>query len=163
MPRSPIAFALAIASLGAHAQQSVFETKSLTPEAALIAAQAALEHCRKTGYQVSVVIVDRSGLPQVLLRDRYAGAQTFDVALNKAWTAVSFKIPTSVLANETQSGKPMSGLRSLPRVLAAAGGQVIEGGGSLLGGIGVSGAPGGDADDSCALAGIKAIRDSLEF
>ena len=61
---------------GAHAQQAVFETKSLTPETALIAAKAALEHCRNAGYQVSVAIVDRSGLPQVLLRDRYAGAQT---------------------------------------------------------------------------------------
>jgi aspartokinase len=35
--------------------------------------------------------------------------------------------------------------------------------GSLFGGIGVSGAPGGDADDACAQAGIKAISDDLEL
>ena len=39
----------------------------------------------------------------------------------------------------------------------------IEGGGSIIGGIGVSGAPNGDADDSCAKAGIAAIRDEIEL
>jgi uncharacterized protein GlcG (DUF336 family) len=48
-------------------------------------------------------------------------------------------------------------------VLAAGGGQPIEAGGSLLGGIGVSGGPGGEADDACALAGLKAIADLIEF
>ena len=48
-------------------------------------------------------------------------------------------------------------------VTAIGGGQMIQGGGSLFGAIGVSGAPGGDADDVCAAAGIKAIADDLEF
>ncbi len=158
-----IAVALLIASFGVKAQQATFETKSLTPETALVAATAALEQCRKSGFQVAVAVVDRSGIPQVLLRDRFAGVHTVEVAVNKAWTAVSFKTPTAALANETQPGKPMSGLRNLSRFLAVGGGQVIEGGGQLLGGIGVSGAPGGEADDACATAGIKAIAESLEF
>jgi uncharacterized protein GlcG (DUF336 family) len=33
----------------------------------------------------------------------------------------------------------------------------------MLGAIGVSGAPGGEADESCAQAGIAAIQESLEF
>ena len=155
--------ALALAPIAAHAQQGVFETKSMTLETALSAARAALEHCRKAGYQVSVAVSDRAGLPQVLLRDRFAGAHTVRIAIDKAWTAASFKVATSVLANETQTGKPMSGLRSHPRVMAAAGGQPIEARGSLLGAIGVSGAPGGDADDACAAAGIKAIAEAIEF
>ena len=53
------------------------------------------------------------------------------------WTAASFRIATGDLGNETQAGKPMSALRAFPRVLAAGGGQVIESGGVLLGGIGV--------------------------
>ena len=40
---------------------------------------------------------------------------------------------------------------------------MIEGGGSVFGAIGVSGGPGGEADESCAQAGIKAIADALEF
>ena len=145
------------------AQNATFSTQSLTPETALIAAKAALEKCRKDGYQVAVAVVDRSGLTQVLLRDRFAGAHTVDIAPNKAWTAVSFRIPTAELAVETQAGKPMSAIRNHPRVYAAGGGLVIEAGGSVLGGIGVSGAPGGEADDACAKAGIKAIAEAIEF
>jgi uncharacterized protein GlcG (DUF336 family) len=40
---------------------------------------------------------------------------------------------------------------------------MIQGGGTLFGGIGVSGAPGGDADDACAKAGIAAIQVDLEM
>ena len=43
------------------------------------------------------------------------------------------------------------------------GGVIMEAAGSLVGGIGVSGAPGGDMDDLCAFAGIAAIEDELEF
>lgn len=159
-----IAMGLALGVLGgALAQEAVFQTRSLTPEAALKAASAALESCRKQGYQVAVAVVDRGGLVQVLLRDRFAGPHTPRVATDKAWTANSFKNSTLELAKLTQPGQPMSGLRNLPRFIAAGGGVVIEGGGSQFGAIGVSGAPGGEADEVCAKAGIKAIADALEF
>ncbi|WP_418317040.1 GlcG/HbpS family heme-binding protein [Piscinibacter sakaiensis] len=152
------------ASLQANAQQDgTFTIKALTPDTALRAAQAALDSCRKAGYQVTVAVVDRAGLLQALLRDRFAGAHTIEVATNKAWTAASFRTSTAALGEETQPGKPMSGLRTLPRFLAAGGGLVIEGGGNTYGAIGVSGAPGGEADDGCAKAGIKAIADAIEF
>lgn len=144
-------------------QATTFEVKSLTPETALAAAQAAMAACRAQGYQVGVAIVDRSGLTQVFLRDRFAGAHTLQVATDKAWTAASFRTSTLDLATETQAGKSMSGIRSTPRMLAIGGGVVIEGGGSIFGAIGVSGAPGGEADDACARAGIKAIADKIEF
>lgn len=142
---------------------ATYTVKLLTPETALKAADAALKKCRADGYQVAVAVVDRSGIVQVLLRDRFAGAHTPDMAISKAWTAVSFRTNTTPLAAETQAGKPMSGIRHRPGVVAAGGGRMIEGAGSLLGGIGVSGAPGGDRDDACADAGIAAIRDAIEF
>lgn len=154
---------LLVAALSAQAQDGTFQSRSLTPETALVAARAALEACRKQGFQVAVAVTDRAGLTQVLLRDRYAGPHTIEVAADKAWTAVSFRTATSALAIETQPGRPMSGLRNLPRFLAAGGGQMIEAGGNVLGAIGVSGGPGGEADDSCAAAGIKAIADAIEF
>ena len=150
-------------AVAVQAQDATFATKSLTPETALIAAKAALEKCRKDGYQVTVAVVDRSGLTQVLLRDRFAGPHTIDIAANKAWTAASFKLSTMALAAETQTGKPMSAIRNHPKVFAAGGGLAIEAGGSLLGAIGVSGAPGGEADEACAKAGIKAIAEVIEF
>lgn len=164
MPRTLLA-ALALAALAgpAAAQDAVFQTKSLTPEAALTAARSAMEACRKQGFQIAVAVVDRAGITQVLLRDRFAGPHTVSVAADKAWTALSFRTSTQALAGETQPGKPMSGLRNLPRFIAAGGGLLIEGGGSLYGAIGVSGGPGGEADEACAQAGIKAIANAIEF
>ena len=147
----------------AAAEEATFQTKSLTPETSLLAARAAMEFCRKQGFQVAVAVVDRGGLTQVLLRDRFAGPHTVDVATNKAWTATSFRTSTLSLANESQAGKPMSGIRGIPRVMAVGGGVLIEGGGAIYGAVGVSGAPGGEADDGCARAGIKAISDAIEF
>ncbi len=155
---------MAIASAPASAAESpTFTVKMLTPETALKAAQVAMAKCRKDGFQTAVAVVDRAGVVQVVLRDRFAGPHTPDMAIGKAWTAASFKQPTTSLAVETQQGKPMSGIRQLPRVLVAGGAIPIEAGGNLLGAIAVSGAPGGDADDACAAAGIKAIADDLEF
>jgi uncharacterized protein GlcG (DUF336 family) len=158
-----LATALAGLAASSNAQQSTFQTRSLTPETALVAAQAAMEACRKQGYQVGVAVVDRAGLLQVFLRDRFAGPHTVDVATNKAWTAVSFRTGTSELARATQAGQPASGLRSVPRFTGVGGGLTIEAAGSIVGGIGVSGAPSGDADDACAKAGIAALRDDLEL
>ncbi|HYN61723.1 MAG TPA: heme-binding protein [Rubrivivax sp.] len=150
---------------GALAQPAgaAFDMRFMTPETALKAAQATLASCRAQGFQVAVAVVDRSGQTQVLLRDRFAGPHTVEMATAKAWTAASFRRNTAELAAETQAGKPMSGIRDLPRVIAAGGGVPIDEGGTLWGAIGVSGGPGGDADESCARAGIKAVADELSF
>lgn len=147
----------------AHAQDATFSVRMMAVETALQAARAALEHCRKSGYQVAVAVVDRSGVTQVLLRDRYAGPHTVDMAVDKAWTAVSFRTSTAALADSTEPGKPLSGIRQRPRVAAIGGGLVIEGAGTMYGGIGVSGAPGGERDEACARAGIAAVQSELDF
>lgn len=153
---------LACLPLAAQAQ-GTHAIKLLTPETALKAAQAALNKCRDGGFQVTVAVVDRMGVAQVLLRDRYAGPHTPEMARSKAYTAASFRTDTTALAEATQAGKPQSGVRHLPGVAAVGGGLRIEAAGALLGAIGVSGAPGGKEDDLCAAAGIAAIRDDIEF
>ena len=155
--------ALALALPAQAAEPATFTLKQLTPETALKAAQAALATCRKNGYQVAVAVVDRGGLTQVLLRDRFAGAHTVQVATDKAWSAVSFRTNTAEIEKVSRPGQSMAGIRHFDRMIAVGGGQMIQGGGTLFGGIGVSGAPGGEADDACAAAGIKAIADDLEF
>ena len=148
---------------GALAADATYSVKLLTPETALKAAQAALARCRASGFQVSVAITDRMGVVQVLLRDRFAGPHTPELASAKAYTAVSFRTNTTELAEATQPGKPQSGIRNRPNVAAVGGGMMIEASGSLLGAIGVSGAPGARDDDACAAAGISAIREDLEL
>jgi uncharacterized protein GlcG (DUF336 family) len=147
----------------AIAQQATFALRSITPDAALKAARAALASCQKSGYQVAVTVTDRGGLPLVMLRDRFAGPHTPGTAQGKAYTALSFKIDTLSFAQLTQAGQPMSGIRELPGVVAIGGGRTIESAGSIVGAIGISGAPGGEADDACVKAGLSAIADELEL
>lgn len=147
----------------AASAQATVSLRVLAPETALKAAQATLKDCRVRGYQVAVAVVDRMGVTQVVLRDRYAGPHTPEMARAKAYTAVSFRTSTLDLAEATQAGKPQSGIRHRPDVAAVGGGLMIEASGALLGGIGVSGAPGGAEDERCAAAGIEAIREDIEL
>jgi uncharacterized protein GlcG (DUF336 family) len=153
----------ALVTIPCNAADATFALRVLTPETALKAGQAALARCRSCGYQVAVAVSDRTGVVQVLLRDRFAGPHTVDMASAKAYTAASFRTSTAELADATQPGRPQSGIRNRPGVAAVAGGLMIEGGGALLGAIGVSGAPGGREDEACAAAGIAAIREDLDL
>lgn len=146
-----------------HAQEPLVSYKSLSPELALDLARAALASCQMQGFQVAVAVVDRFGVTQVMLRDRFAGPHTPTTASGKAWTAVTFRTNTTELSAMSQPGMMQAGIRSLPGVVIIGGGRTFESGGSLIGAIGVSGAPGGEADDACAKSGIDAIRDKLEF
>jgi uncharacterized protein GlcG (DUF336 family) len=159
------AFAVVLLAAGqpGRAEEPVVAYKSLTPDMALELAKAALDKCRSQDYQVAVAVVDRFGEPQVMLRDRFAGPHTPSTAINKAWTAVSFRTNTRDLIPLAQPGQPLAGLATLPRVVLLGGGVMIEARGSLLGAVGVSGAPGGVEDESCAKAGFEAIRDKIEF
>ncbi len=152
-----------LAACPADAQDALVTYKTMAPEVALDLARAALADCRKRGYQVAVAVVDRFGVTQVMLRDRFAGPHTPATAAGKAWTAVSFRTNTTDLVVATQPGMPQAGVRSLPGAVVLGGGIIVEAGGSLLGAVGVSGAPGGDADDACAKAGIAAVQDKLDF
>ena len=110
------------------------------------------------------MVFDRFGQPLVMLRDRlrrhrragHRQRQGLDRGELHAATQ-----PTS--SRRIKDGTLSSGLASLPHVTPLAGGVVIEAGGSLLGGVGVAGAPGGDKDEACAKAGLDAVRDKLDF
>lgn len=159
--------AVAVAVLGfaqpGRGDEAIVTYKVLAPDVAFELAKAALDACRLQGYQIAVAVVDRFGQPQVMLRDRFAGPHTPSTATNKAWTAVSFRTNTRDLVQPAQPGQPLAGLSNLPHVVLLGGGVMIEAAGSLLGAIGVSGAPGGEEDERCAKAGLDAIRDKLDF
>lgn len=157
---------LLIAAAPALAQDdedAVMEIKGLKPDFAIQLAQAAMNHCREMGFQVGVAVVDRSGVLQVFVKDRFAGAHTVETARRKAWTAVSFRTHTHELDSVTRPDADAYGIRFISEALPLGGGMMIESGGSLIGGVGVSGAPDTDLDVECAEAGIEAIEDALGF
>jgi len=168
LPRMPLAvgaaiLAVALAAPAAQAQKLLASYPTLTTAAALQAAQAALARCDKDGFTAAVAVVDRGGHALALLRNPLAGPHTVNTATGKAFTALSFRTDTTEFAAMTQAGRSSSGVRQLPGVVAVGGGMMIRAKGSLVGAIGVSGAPSGEADDVCAKAGIAAIGDALEL
>lgn len=164
MKRIILAAALAlVAALPARAEEGIVTYKSLAPDVAIDLARTALNKCRKDGYQVAVVVLDRFGAPLVTMRDRFAGIGAMDIATGKAWTAVNFSIDSGEFVKRVKDGTLSPGLASLPKVTPLVGGLIIQAGGSVLGGVGVAGAPGGDKDEACAKAGLESVRDKLEF
>lgn len=145
------------------AEAELVAYQSMNLELAQMAAMETLKACRNDGYQVSVAVVDRSGGIQVIIRDRLAGIFTTDIAVRKARTALSFHTDTINLVEPTKSGTVASGIRDFPDAMIVAGGVRVEAAGSIVGSIGVSGAPGPEIDDECARKGIEKIDDILNF
>ena len=150
-------------SVQAQAEDALTTFKALKPEIAIKLAQQTMNICRGMGYQVTVAVTDRFGNVQALVRDQLAGLHTLDIAPRKAWTAANFKVNTKTMMEETQAGKTQSGVRLLDKAMMVEGGLPIEVGGTLVGAMGVSGAPGGDLDAKCATKGLEAIEDDLPF
>jgi len=159
------AVAAVLGALPAAAQdkEALVEFKAMRPSLAVELAQAALADCQAGGYQVAVAVVDRFGQIQVVIRDRFGGAHTVDTAVAKAWTAASFRSNTHELDRGIEAGTLSRGLRDIPGALVLGGGVPVQSAGSIVGAVGVSGAPGPELDEGCANAGIQAISDRLDF
>ncbi|MBV1703003.1 MAG: heme-binding protein [Hyphomicrobiales bacterium] len=169
MLKSPWPAAVGLAAYGlfalpAHADPATWTQKIITSATALKAAQAARAECAKRGWQVTVAVTDPSGLPIVVLRDRFAGWHTVAAAEGKARTSASWREATGIVAQRVNKpGSAEQGIKDLPGVVMIGGGMPIESAGQLVGAIGVSGAPGGENDEICAKAGLDAIADDLAF
>jgi uncharacterized protein GlcG (DUF336 family) len=124
-------------------------------------ASAAVAACRKDGYQVAVVVTDRSGDPIVVMRDVFVSKYMVEIARNKA-NAVVMSNSSSGELRENMA-RIRDELNELDGVLLMEGGLPIHLSGSLLGAVGVSGAPGGDKDETCARQGIEAVQERLDF
>lgn len=138
----------------------LINTKRMTLETALRVAHEALLACRAKGVQVAVTVVDRGGHVQAQLRDVLAMDLALEISRQKAYTAMSFNLPGSELARRFDSPNHVG---KVDGVLFAAGGLPISAQGSILGGVGVSGAPSGKTDEACAQAGVQAVHDELEM
>jgi uncharacterized protein GlcG (DUF336 family) len=154
--------AVLLTTPGSSGAQGLPTEKYLPASLAVEAATAAVDACQKQGYRASAAVVDRAGVVRVVLRGDGAGPHTVDGSIRKAYTAASFRMPTSFLVEFVNSTPAAAGLRHADRVLLFGGGLPIEAGGELVGAIAVGGAPGGLLDDACAQAGLDKIKDRLK-
>ena len=159
---SPIARTLAGLALTttlstAVAAQGLVTQKNILLAMAPTIAQAAVAQCESMGFKVSVTVVDRAGLPIVMLRGDGAGLHTPEGAERKACTARTFSQPSADFVKRLTE---RLGSRQYTRVLALAGGLPIKAGSEVVGAVGVSGSPG--KDDVGSQAGIDKVADQLK-
>ncbi|MES9938024.1 MAG: heme-binding protein [Sedimenticola sp.] len=150
--------AICISNAALAEDVGMVETKRMNMTTAVQIAQGAVAACQEQGIQIGVTVVDRDGTPQVVLRDTIAAPITVPISKGKAYTAVMFNAATSALGDRANSP-----IGRVPGLVMSAGGLPVEVGGSLVGGVGVSGAPSGKTDEECAQAGIDAVLDDLEM
>jgi uncharacterized protein GlcG (DUF336 family) len=149
-----------MSSVFAEGQPVTVNIKRMSLDTALKAAQASIAQCRKEGVQITVTVIDRGGHPQVVLRDVLAMDVSIRISRDKAYTAMSFNSATGGMEGRF---KGSYGVPKIEGLMIARGGLPINAGGTIYGGIGVSGAPSGETDEKCAQAGLDAIMDDLEM
>src|SRR3954454_22102227 len=124
--------------------------------------------CAQKGYAVTAVVVDLEGVRQAMLRGNGAPIHTLDNAFYKAYSSASLtlarKEDSTKAVADRMAKSPATTVPStpLPNVTYAVGGVAIMAGGNIIGGIGVSGAPGGQFDEECARAGLAKIADRIK-
>ena len=153
--------ALAILALASPAQAALLTHHDLPYDVALTIAKGAVEACAAKGYAESAVVVDRDGDTIVSIRGDNASPHTVENARRKAYTAMSFKTPTTEYAKRFADNNPVVRQQvTLPNVIAIPGGLPIKVGDEVVGGIGASGSPG--VDEPCVQAGLDKVADQLK-
>ena len=158
--RTLAGFAVTVVLSSPGGAQGIVTQKNITLALAQTIANAAIAQCRSMGYKISVTVVDREGLPIVMMRDDGAGLSTPEGSDRKAYTARAFSQPSADFVKRLQDRPDTVGSRQYTRVLALAGGLPIKVGTEIVGAVGVSGTPG--KDDDCSQAGIDKVADQLK-
>ena len=162
-------FALAVAggASGAGAQ-GLITLQKLSASLANELVGETVASCAQKGYAVTAVVVDLDGVRQAMLRGNGAPIHSSDNAFFKAYSAASLtlarKEDSTKAVAERMAKNPATTVPQtpLPNVTYAVGGVTIMAGGKAIGGIGVSGAPGGQIDEDCARAAIAKIQDRVK-
>ncbi|NRD73122.1 heme-binding protein [Shewanella sp. VB17] len=147
---------LSLSSLPSTAK--VITSHALSVGTALELVQEGLANCAKDNYNVSVAVVDHNGILKAFARHDPSGPHAAEGARRKAFSAASMGESTEFFFKLIKQEPELQGLHSLHDELSLLpGGLPIKYKGKVIGGIGVSGAPGGDLDTACAAAALKKV------
>jgi uncharacterized protein GlcG (DUF336 family) len=127
-------------------------------EAAAAAVAAAARWADEAGIKVNIAVADSGGNLAAFLRMPGAFLHSIEIAIDKAYTAAGFGLPTAVWTEALASHSPAvrQGIPMRPRMVCFGGGLPMRHEGRLIGGIGVSG--GSELEDeTCARAGLAGI------
>jgi uncharacterized protein GlcG (DUF336 family) len=159
---SMLATAPLFAAAPAFAQApQVQSEKNMSMALSMAIIQGAIEQCTKDGYKVSVTIVDKGGNVAAQIRGDGTAPHTMEFSRLKAYTART-RNQTSLQTMKMLEDPANAFIRQIPGVVGVGGGVPIRAGTEVIGGVGVSGAPGGEKDEVCANAGIAKVADALK-
>src|SRR5258705_2822543 len=134
--------------------------KNISMKMALMIIQGTIEQCTKDGYKVSVVIVDKAGNVAASVRGDGTNPHTMEFGRLKAYTSRT-RGQTSLEFMKLTSDPANAYLKQIPNTVAVGGGVPIKAGNEVIGAAGASGAPGGEKDEACVLAGIAKVQAAL--
>jgi uncharacterized protein GlcG (DUF336 family) len=123
-------------------------------------AEGAVEACQAKGYAVSVTVVGRDGGILAQIRGDGAAPHTMENSRRKAYTALTFGAPSADFAKQVATNEGARQRATLPGIIGIGGGLPIKAGKEVLGGVGISGSPGGN-DEPCSKAGIDRVASLL--
>jgi uncharacterized protein GlcG (DUF336 family) len=124
--------------------------------------------CAQKNYRVTAAVVDLDGVRQAVLRGDGASIHTVDNAFYKAYSAASLTLGRNeeslhVVATRMAKNPPSTvPTTPLPNITYGRGGIAIKAGDRIIGGLGVSGAPGGQFDEECGNGALAKVRDQLK-
>lgn len=130
--------------------QYVAESSDLNQAGALKLAEQAKLEAQKLDKNVSVAVLNSSGVTILLLKGDHVGPHNSEASRRKAYTALSTKTPSLELMRNADKNPTAQNLNTLPELLLLGGGVPIWKDGQLVGSIGVSGAGGGEEDHNVA-------------
>ena len=147
-------------AMPAFAQAPQME-KNISMGLAMAIMQGTIDQCTKDGYKVSVTIVDKAGNVAAQIRGDGTNPHTMEFSRLKAYTSRT-RGQTSLEFMKLVADPANAYLKQIPNVVAVGGGVPIKAGNEVIGAVGVSGAPGGEKDEVCALAGIAKVEAGLK-
>lgn len=118
---------------------------------------ATLAACHANGRSAVAVVVDRGGNLVAVQRDDNVGPHNTEAAQRKAFTALSTKTSTRLLATNARSNPDSQNLNTVDALLLIGGGVPLRVGTDVIGAIGVGGAGGAEQDEGCALKAIAKV------
>ncbi len=135
---------------------TTFQREEISYEAALAVIDEAFVEAEKRGEVFAVAVADLGGHLIAFARMDEAKPAVVQIAIDKAYSSAIYRATTGKLQEISLPGEPAYGLSAVDRTITFQGGIPVLVGGTVVGAVGISGAP-AHVDEEIALAAVKNI------
>ncbi|MDD7769940.1 GlcG/HbpS family heme-binding protein [Suipraeoptans intestinalis] len=132
----------------------------MTLELAAALVECVEDRAEELGLAIVSAVSDASGHPILVRSMDGAYRGSYDVAVNKTYTAVAFQRSTSELGKAAQPGQSLYGIQftNHGRIVLFGGGEILQENGKIIGALGISGGS-AEQDEGLAVYGKKLLEE----